>query len=378
MARLGERRPRARALLSRALRAKGAAGVMVRPEEAEVAGMLADAGWARVEERVEGTVIDYRWVPRRVVIPGDVRVEVAEALGRLDPVEERSRLLVMAGSEPVLEAEMAALRAEAPEAALRAPPGSAVAGAPWSVYSAAMRAAACWARAEREGERLSERELAARALGWSKGWTPARRRAFEAIVGRRFGEAVTGVERFIRVAGPVRWRLDGVEADARAGDPWLGIPERSVGRFQLLDTTARRALVIENLETFEETVRSGVLSDVAVIYGGGFVSHAVVDLLSRLPLPVAAWCDLDPDGLRIGADLSRRLDRPVAPLGMGSELLHSPYSRPATARQLADAEAAVTELAEPWSALAAAIQDTRRVCEQEAIHGEVLRAPPAG
>lgn len=374
LARLGSEADVARGLLRRAVRAVGERGVRVRPAEARVAGALAGAGVVRLEEQVQGTAAEARWIPWRIVVPDDAASEVREVLGLLDADAARDALLAEVGDVVALESEVDALRRVPAGAALVAPPGSLLAGRSWSTFAAALRAAAVW---HATSEPLSARELAARALGWSKAWTPARRDAFSVLVGRRFEDAVTVRERFLRVRGPVTWRFEGRDADARAARPWLGLPTSSVADLEVVSCEADGVLVVENLETFEEVVRRSAVSDDWVcVYGAGYVEDAVVDLLDRLALPTAAWADIDPHGLAIVADLAERLHRQVRPVGMDPQWLDAAVARPATTEQLRHARVLAARLDGSLSAIAGAIVQRQRVVEQEAIQAAVIHDLP--
>lgn len=369
---LGDRATTARALLDRALAATGDRGVRVRPAEADVAVTLAEAGIVRLEEKVEGTVAAPRWVPWRVAVPADTARDVAEALGHLDPAAERIALLDDVTGTEIVADEAALLRDDADRDDLRPPEGSALADAPWSVYAAALRAAAEWERVTVVGDRPSPRELAARVLGSSKAWTEARKAAFEQLVDQPFDVALSRHQTFVRLRGPLRWRHDGVEGDGRAATPWIGLPASTVDRLELVDCDARAVLVIENLETFEAVARSGRLDAAVLVYGGGYVSDAVVTLLRALERPVAVWCDLDPHGIGIAADIERRLGSPVHPVGMSADLLTSGHARVATAEQLAQAEQLAATAPDGLRDLALAIAERGLVCEQEALHSRII------
>jgi hypothetical protein len=72
---------------------------------------------------------------------------------------------------------------------LRVPEHSATQTGTWSVYDAALRAAAGWHHAQPNGQPLSARELAATSLGWSKAWTGPRMLAFGRVIGMEFDDA---------------------------------------------------------------------------------------------------------------------------------------------------------------------------------------------
>jgi hypothetical protein len=335
--------------------------------------VLAAAGILRLEEVVEGTVAAPRWVPWRVTLAAGAEAEVRDLLGRLDPAAERSGLLAETEGSLLLAREVELLESQEAQAPLVPPPTSILAGSAWTTYAAALRAAAGWERAEREGERLSARELAARVLGSSKAWTPARRGAFERLVGQSFDAVLTGIEKFVRVCGPLTWRMGERTGDARSASPWVGLPATAVTELELDASDAVGALVVENLETFEEVLRRTTVGERWLcVYGGGYAGSAAVSLVARLGLPLLAWCDLDPDGVGIVADLSRRSGLEVSPVAMEPSLLDGPYAMPATAAQRDVARELATSVPVSLRPLAQSIADTGRICEQEALHGTVL------
>ena len=370
---IGASRGTARGLLGRALRATGPRGVRVRPEEADVSQVLAAAGILRLEEVVEGTVAAPRWVPWRVTLAPGAEAEVREVLGRLDPAAERRELLADTDGSVLLAREVELLGSQDAQAPLVPPPASVLAGSAWTTYASALRAAAGWERAEREGERLSARELGARVLGSSKAWTPARRGAFERLVGHPFEQVLGTMERFVRVRGPLRWHTGERTGDARSANPWVGLPATAVAELELDASDAVGALVVENLETFEEVLRRTTVGERWVcVYGGGYAGSAEVNLVARLALPLLAWCDLDPDGVGIAADLARRSGLNVIPVAMEPAFLNGPYAVSATGVQRDRARELALSVPLALKPLAAAIADVGRVCEQEALHGTVL------
>lgn len=370
---LGSSADKARGLLARVLRATGKRGVRVKPEEAEVTQALAAAGIVRLEEVVAGTVAAPRWIPWRVALPPEAQTEIRDILGCLDPAAERASLVMDLSQSLLLAGERDLLAAQASDAPLTPPSGSALAGTGWTAYTAALRVAAEWERARQDGERLSARELAARALGSSKAWTSARRAAFERLVGTPLAQAVSVVERFVRVRGPLRWRLGARAGDARSTRPWIGLPTTALSEIELDTSEATGTFVVENLETFEEVARRTEVAERWIcVYGGGYLGNAEAGLVGRLELPVVTWCDLDPDGIRIAADLERRSGLAVELVAMEPTLLRGPYARPATDQQLSLARELVGTAPPAMRPLAAAIAAAGCVCEQEALHAVVL------
>jgi hypothetical protein len=150
--------------------------------------------------------------------------------------------------------------------------------------------------------------------------------------------------------------------------PALAIEEAEIDCSEAVGT-----FVVENLETFEEVVRRiDVAEQWICIYGGGYADAAVVRLIVRIGYGIAAWCDLDPDGIRIAEDLRRRSGLPVSLVAMEPALLHGPYGQPASDRQRQVAREMVVTAALGIQSLASAIAETGRVCEQEVLHTVVL------
>jgi hypothetical protein len=134
-------------------------------------------------------------------------------------------------------------------------------------------------------------------------------------------------------------------------------------------------LVIENQQTFEAALRVGIGADLVVVWGSGYVGDAEITLLQQLDLPVGIFADLDPDGIAIVLDVSRRLGRPVTPILMAADDLSGPHCKPATGVQLAMAERLAEELGEDHltglGLLAVRIAATKRIREQETLHDQL-------
>jgi hypothetical protein len=312
----------ARALLRRALPTDSISGVRVRPEEEQVAAVLAGCGILRLEEKVEGTAAVYHWRAYRAQIADGRRDEVRHTLGKLEPDHARRTLLASITSTSALSDEHDLLAAVPDGSPLRVPEGSRARTTKWSVYDAALRAAAGWYRATANDERLSARELAAKELGWSKAWTDARIAAFERIIGMTLEQAVETTEPEVRLRGPLRWIADDVIVDACAARPWVAIPARSAQQFGTLDySDARGLLIIENLDTFEAICRhSDVPSTWLCLWGHGYVNNSLVSLVKLINKPTACWSDLDAHGVAIVGDIQARSGVAITPVFMTGQL----------------------------------------------------------
>ena len=312
----------ARALLRRALPTESITGVFVRPEEEQVAAVLAACGVLRLEEKVEGTAAVYHWRAYRAQIADGRRDEVHHALGKLEPDHARHVLLAAIVSTTELADEHTFLAAAPQGSPLRVPEGTRARTTKWSVYDAALRAAAGWYRATANDERLSARELAAKELGWSKAWTEARVAAFERIIGIPFDQAVETTEPEVRLRGPLRWTADNIIMDAAAARPWVAIPARSAQQFGTLDySRAHGVLIVENLDTFEAICRhSDVPNTWLCLWGHGYVNNSLVSLVKLINKPTVCWSDLDAHGVAIVGDIQSRTGVPVTPVFMTVEL----------------------------------------------------------
>jgi hypothetical protein len=313
----------ARALLRRALASESMTGAFVRPEEEAIATILARCGVLRLEEKAEGTAAVYHWRPYRARIADGRRDEVRQVLGRLDPDQARRTLLASIETTPELTDERELLAAVNLGAQLRVPDRSRAQTPAWPVYAAALRAAAGWYHATAAGRRLSARELAATALGWSKAWTEARIAAFERLIGLAFLDAVETTEPEVRLRGPLRWTA-GAEtiADAATAHPWVAIPAQSAQTHGELDhTMAEGVLVIENLDTFEAICRHSTVPNTWLcLWGHGYVNDSLVSLVASMNKPTTCWADLDAHGVAIVKDLQRRTGVAVMPVFMDPEL----------------------------------------------------------
>jgi hypothetical protein len=303
-----------------------------------------------------------------------------ELRGRVPPDTARAQLLSLMSDVPELAGERALLSEVGAGSPLRVPIGSRTLGNLWPVYEAAIRAASIWWPAQNAVQRrLTKRELAAKALGGSKNWTPARQQAFENLIGIPFDKAVDKAEYEIRVRGPLRWSIGSVIADASKGKPWIGLPTEGVRLVGRIQRSARGVLVVENSDAFQQVCQRQDISDTWLcVWGKGSVADGVVAFLKSMhDLPIAIWCDLDAYGIRIVHGLSERLGRNLIPVGMSVELYtHGTKYRPddpeesqRVARKMAE------EGPEALRTLAHVIAESGGLgCEQETLYDDVLGA----
>lgn len=137
-------------------------------------------------------------------------------------------------------------------------------------------------------------------------------------------------------------------------------------------------LVIENMDTFEEVCEKTDVHDRWLcVWGKGYASRPLVAFLSGFTdVPIAAWCDLDADGIGIVNNLGVRLGRSVVPVFMTEELWRAgPYRRQEPS-ELRRGRARAAALAEEGPAelrsLAAAIAPSGEGREQESTYDEVI------
>jgi hypothetical protein len=323
-----------------------------------------------------GQPIDWRrshaWSLQHADLLNDLR-------GRPDPDGLRTELLNMMAQIDELRDERALLAACLPGSPLRVPKASATGTEAWSVYENVIRAAAVWwPHRHAGGESLTAKGLASKAFRNSKAWTAERELAFSNLVGISFDQAVTQADTDVRVRGPLVWRLGRVAADAGVAEPWISLPAKGLHAAGIVSCAAHGVLLVENSDTFEQVCRiPEIVERWLCVWGKGHTSDGVVALLSYLaPRPVAAWCDLDADGIGIIDVLARKLQRPVHPVGMNLDLWRSTPHRRQKPEQIARDKALATKLAakgpEPLRSLAQEIATYGGSCEQEAIQDLVL------
>jgi len=299
-----------------------------------------------------------------------------ELRGRPVPGEARAALLEIMDGVPELADEATLLAAVPDDAPLRGPDGSRTGTSAWSVYDAAIRTAAYFLQHQRPDSPLTEREVAAHALPDSKEWTPARRAAFELLVGESAGDRLAAMDHDIRVRGRLRWNIGPVVADAMRGYPWIGLPSGGIHVIGQIERDVRGVLVVENADAFQHVcLRPDVTDTWLCVWGRGSTTDGVVDFLKTMnDLPVAAWCDLDARGIEIVTELAGRLDREITPVGMGVELFvggkqyvpkNLADSLKVAKKMTADGHLALRDLAE------AIVASGGLGCEQETLYDVV-------
>ncbi|MGW2482837.1 Wadjet anti-phage system protein JetD domain-containing protein [Streptomyces sp. NPDC001571] len=229
---------------------------------------------------------------------------------------------------------------------------------------------------------MTLKQLAASALGGSKRWTPQQQAAFANLLGLEFEDAVHEEETDLRVKGPLSWCIGEVAADASIAQPWVGLPARSLRLLGEAVCWAEGVLVIENSDTFGAVCRRlpELSSRWLCVWGRGYVSDQLVALLDWLaPRAVAAWCDLDADGIAIVDGLARKLGRPVKAVGMDvAEWRRGPYRERVKdpdqekARDRRLAADLSSRVADDLRDLALAVAETGESFEQENQYTSVL------
>jgi hypothetical protein len=367
----------ARSLLRRVLDSTSTLGILVRPHEESVSQALAACGVLRLEEKAEGDAAVYHWRPHRATLADGRHDEIRNLLGRLDPDEARAGLLHAIAATPELGRERELLSHAQPGPPLRVPEQSATQPATWSVYNAALRAAAGWYHAQRNGQPLSARELAATSLGWSKAWTDPHKRAFERVIGMAFDEALETMEPEVRLRGPLRWIAGSTAVDARITHPWVSIPARSAQQYGTLDySQAQGVLVIENLDTFEAICRHSTVPETWLcLWGHGYVNNSLTSLVHVIDRTTACWADRDAHGINIIRDLQRRSGRPVSPVFMEATFHDEFAFLEQDDDQVSLALGLVTTGHPDLRALAARIAATRLGREQETMHHLIPSLP---
>jgi hypothetical protein len=299
-----------------------------------------------------------------------------EMRGQPVPGEARAALLEIMDGIPELSDEATLLTVVPRDAPLRGPDGSRTGTSVWSVYDAAIRTAAYFLQHQRPDIPLTEREVAAHALPDSKEWTPARRAAFELLVGGCGNDRLSAMEHDIRVRGRLRWSVGPVAADAMRGYPWIGLPSGGIHVIGQIERDVRGVLVVENADAHHHVCLLPDVTDTWLcVWGRGSTTDGVVNFLRTMnDLPIAAWCDLDARGIEIVTELAGRLGREVTPVGMGVELFaggkqYVPKnlidSLKVAKKMLVDGHPALRDLAK------AIVMSGGLGCEQETLYDKV-------
>lgn len=299
--------------------------------------------------------------------------------GRPDPDGLRAELLRLMAPVDELRDEWNQLNECQPGSPLRVPRQTAAGTNAWSVYENAIRAAAHWYRHRTTGQLpLTAKGLASNAFHNAKGWTAERELAFSNLLRIGFDQAVARADTAVRACGPLVWQVGRVAADAGVTRPWVSLPALGLHATGIIRCDAEGILLVENSDTFEQVCMASNVSDRWLcVWGEGYVSDGVVALLTALsPRPVATWCDLDADGIRIISVLSQRLGREVHPVGMDLDLWRSAPHRQQSAEQIERDRKIATKLSstapESLRSLAHEIAGYGGSCEQEAIQHLVL------
>jgi hypothetical protein len=290
-----------------------------------VAALIRDGGAV-----VRVSVVDIKnWKPRTLRLTHAWAEQAVDLLremrGEPVPSEARAALLEIMDGVPELCDEATLLGVVPTDASLRAPDGSRTGTSVWSVYDAAIRTAAYFLQHQRSDIPLTEREVAAHALPDSKEWTPARRAAFELLIGGSGRGTLATMDHDIRVRGRLRWSIGPVVANAMRGYPWIGLPSGGIHVMGQIERDVRGVLVVENADTFQHVcLRHDITDTWLCVWGRGSTTDGVTNFLRTMDdLPIAAWCDLDARGIEIVTELAGRLGREITPVGMSIELFVS-------------------------------------------------------
>ncbi|WP_194827792.1 Wadjet anti-phage system protein JetD domain-containing protein [Nocardia sp. XZ_19_231] len=304
---------------------------------------------------------------------------ITELTGRADPDTARSELLDCLRTVPELADEHALLAAMPATGPLRVPPASQAATAAWSVYDCAVRAACVWLPDHAAGITHTSKALAGFAFHNTKRWTPERETAFANLIRMPFHTAVKDADVAVLMRGPLQWRVGTVVADASASRPWIGLPAEGMRLLGTLDTSGiHGVLFVENKDTFQQVCgHTDIVERWLCVWGQGYPSNGLVALLTRLDgVPLAAWCDLDADGIGIVANLAERVGRHVNPIGMDVGFWAAGPHREQTPDAMALGRALAAKMADHGPAqlrlLAASIAENGEGREQETLHHEVL------
>jgi len=213
-----------------------------------VAALIRDGGAV-----VRVSVTDIKnWKPRTLRLTHAWAEQAVDLLremrGQPVPAEARAALPAIMDGIPELSDEATLLAVGPRDAPLRGPDGSRTGTSVWSVYDAAIRTAAYFLQHQRPDSPLTEREVAAHALPDSKEWTPARRAAFELLVGGSGTDRLSAMDHDIRVRGRLLWSVGPVAADAMRGCPWIGLPSGGIHVIGQIERDVRGVLVVENAD----------------------------------------------------------------------------------------------------------------------------------
>lgn len=291
---------------------------------------------------VEDTWRHSGWIPQRFVIDESLR----SWLGIIDPEQLRTEL----GDELTHLEPLQALD-EGPTR-----------GVDWRSFAFVLRAADRLLDMAEHGMRPNARELAG-LVDQTKAWTPARRQAFERILGASFDELVAKTDRQIGIRGPV---------EHGEGALWAS----SIGRVQLRLGDARGVVLVENLETFR-TLAALADGGLIVVHVPGGPPPAECELIGRLSalapgLQFHAAFDLDPAGIRIALLVEERAGVKLDATTMSDDLLQrAPRTLPLTEWDRRELDR-LQGRSGPFEPLRAAIASAGTKAEQEPYQRDLL------
>lgn len=222
----------------------------------------------------------------------------------------------------------------------------------------------------RAGRVPRDRMLSVRLAGHSKAIRAEDcRDELEAALGLPLEHVVRRAARAALIAGPLRFRVGGIEIDAGGLPPWLALPPETIERMTDLRVDARRLWTVENLYPFEEEARRGPPPGTVLLYLGGFPGELERALMERLVAAgvtsVDHWGDLDVGGLRILRHLQELLPVPVRAIRMDAALLAGLPSQPLSDGEREDL-AELVAVGGDVGRLAAELLSSGRKVEQEA------------
>jgi hypothetical protein len=131
---------------------------------------------------------------------------------------------------------------------------------------------------------------------------------------------------YVPLAGPIVLRTGegGRDLDVGAFTPSVALSEVTLRAGTVVSCSARAAITVENLTSFDELLAERPKS-VLAIYTGGFASPSLIRFIaqiraSRPDLPIAHWGDLDAGGFAVLAHLRRHIGQ-VLPVAMDRSTL---------------------------------------------------------
>ncbi|MGH7389904.1 MAG: Wadjet anti-phage system protein JetD domain-containing protein [Candidatus Rokuibacteriota bacterium] len=222
----------------------------------------------------------------------------------------------------------------------------------------------------RAGRVPRERLLSTRVAGYSKAIRIGDyREELEDALGLPIEEFVRKSGDAAIVAGPIRFRVNGIESDARGIPPWLALPIETVEAIERISIEADRLVTIENLAAFEEEVRRGLAPRTIALYLGGFAGRVERRMLDHLVASgigcIDHWSDLDVGGLRILRQLRSLVPIEVRPYRMEVDLLGQLPTQRLTENDKAALRAWIADKDAPDRELAQALLAAGRKAEQE-------------